>query len=66
MSKTAVGVILTLIILALIFVAVVLILGSVHGLSFVDEIKSWFDTAETTEPVLESVTKSMVNLFKIM
>lgn len=66
MSKTALGVIISLIIIALIFVATVLILGSVHGLSFTEEIKSWFDTVETVEPVIEDSTEAIVNLFKII
>lgn len=66
MSKTVIGVIISLIIIALIFVAIVLILGSVHGLSFTEEIKSWFDTAEAVEPVIEGGTEAIVNLFKII
>ena len=66
MSKTALGVIISLIIIALIFVAIVLILGSVHGLSFTEEIKSWFDTVEVVEPVIESGTEAIVNCIKII
>lgn len=64
MNKTIMGVIITLIILALIFVAVVLIMGSVHGLSFVEEIKSWFETAKENEPIIEGNIESIVNMFK--
>lgn len=65
MSKTVIGVIVALIILALIFVAVVLILGSVHGLSFTDEIQSWFSTAETVEPVIEDSVEAVMNMLKV-
>lgn len=65
MSKTVVGIILSLIILALVFVVTVLILGSVHNLSFVEEIKSWFDTAENAEPVVENTIQAISNVLKI-
>ena len=65
MSKTIIAVILTIILLALAFVVTVLIMGSVHDLSFVEEIKSWFDNSETVEPVINTGTEAIVNFLRI-
>ena len=56
MSKTIIAVILTIILLALAFVVTVLIMGSVHDLSFVEE---------TVEPVINIGTEAIVNFLRI-
>ena len=66
MSKTIIAVTVTIILLALAFVVTVLIMGSIHDLSFVEEIKSWFDSSEeTVEPVINMGTEAIVNFLRI-
>lgn len=66
MSKILLGVILSLCIIALAFIVTVLVLGSIDGLSFIDEIKSWFETTEAVEPIIEGNVEAFVNMFKII
>lgn len=58
------SVILTLIVIAVAFVITVLVMASVHDVSFVEEIRSWFDVAETVPKVEEGV-EAVANIFRI-
>lgn len=53
---TVIGV---LLLIALAFCIVTLILASIHDVSFANEIKSWFDTAETTKEATNAALSIM-------
>ena len=65
MSKGLKGFLIGLFALVLIFIITVLIMASVHGVNFVEEIQSWFKAVEEVpkEPV-EEATKAFINLLK--
>ena len=63
-KKIILGIIITLLVIAVAFVITVLVMASVHDVSFVEEIKSWFDVAESVSTVEESV-KTVANVINI-
>lgn len=60
MNKGLKGFLIGILAVALIFVCTVLILASVHGVNFVEEIQSWF---ASKPPIEETVTA--IRLLKI-
>ena len=65
MSKTIITVLATIFFIALGFVVTVLIMGSIHDLSFVEEIESWFNNSETIESTIDIGTESIVNFLRM-
>ncbi len=65
MSKTIITVLATIFFIVLGFVVTVLIMGSIHDLSFVEEIESWFNNSETIESTIDIGTESIVNFLRI-
>lgn len=63
-KKIILGIIITLLVIAVAFVITVLVMASVHDVSFVEEIRSWFDVAETVPKVEEGV-EAVANIFRI-
>lgn len=63
-KKIILGIIITLLVIAVAFVITVLVMASVHDVSFVEEIKSWFDVAETV-PKVEEGTEAIANILGI-
>ena len=63
-KKLLLGIIITLLFIAVAFIVTVLVMASVHGLSFVEEIQSWVGVSETVSKVEGSV-KAMTNVFRI-
>ena len=63
-KKVLLGVLISLFVIAVAFVITVLVMASVHDVSFVEEIKSWFDVAESVSTVEESV-KTVANVINI-
>lgn len=53
-----------LLVIAVAFVITVLVMASVHDVSFVEELRSWFDVAETVPKVEEGV-EAVANIFRI-
>lgn len=60
MNKYVKGFIAGLILLAITFSVTVLIMGSIRGNNFVDEIKSWFEKA----PEVADQTEALIHMIK--
>lgn len=66
MSKGFKGFLIGLFVLVIAFVVTVLIMASIHGVSFVEEIQSWFKFAEELpEETVKQGTETFVNLLKM-
>lgn len=65
MTKTLWGVLGALVAIGVIFCLVVVIMGGCHGLNFVEEIRSWFDTAKDVVPDPETVVTTVKTMLKI-
>lgn len=53
------AIICVLLVVVAIFCVVVVIMSSIHNVSFIEEIKSWFDTAETTKEATNAALSIM-------
>lgn len=58
------GVLITLLVIAVAFVVTGLVMSSIHDVSFVEEIRSWFGAIETVPKVEEGV-EAVTNIFRI-
>lgn len=66
MKKGLLGFLIGLLVVAIVFVVTVLIMASVHGVNFIEEIQSWFNTAKDVLPGdSETALNVAKSIFKI-